>query len=206
MTFAFQWLEAVASARRASAWLALAPLIVATSVAAPMAEPPKPVVERWEAVLTFKADAESVDFRLVDPMGRVAVVAVDSTMCDIPDCSAAKTSDFPDHDDSEVDSLDDEEVEWKQYGGGTFSMTEPAPGVWYLEAIASRECPDSCEVSLLMWSSRAVNQDTRVSMHQGDRVRWRVTMDPRDKREGRVWARFELDRSGGLGKVTPKKP
>lgn len=92
-------------------------------------------------LLMIKVDGDSVDFRLVDPRGRVAIIAVDSTMCAIADCSVSKSSDNPFHDDSEFE-VDSAETTYEAYGGGLFVLENPPPGEWRLEALAARGCEE----------------------------------------------------------------
>jgi hypothetical protein len=152
--------------------------------------------------LEVTVEGDSVDFVMVDPAGRVAVLAVDGTECAIPDCFVRKASDLAmeDHDDSDTTASDTNGVEYPAYGGGYFSLDNPAPGTWYVEARAERECPDSysCAVAVRIMSvadsgpSPAVLEDSRSSLRTGESVRWRLTIGPRSKQIGKAWAHVRL--------------
>ena len=159
--------------------------------------------QRTESLLMIKCDGDSVDFRLLDPLGRVAVIAVDSSMCSIPGCSVEKRSDNTDQGDS---SLDPDSIDLRPYGGGVFSLEDPAPGVWRVDALAARGCEDTCGVEVFMWSMGHVNQDGRCWLRPGGAARWRMTLEPIAQREGRVWARIELEKRTTIAKLRPPKP
>jgi hypothetical protein len=150
----------------------------------------------------IKGAADSVDFRLVDPLGRVAVIAVDSTMCAIPECSVEKSSDFRDHDDSDWDP---DSLDLRPFGGGVFTLEDPVAGVWYLDALASRGCEDSCGVEVVIWSMKQVVLDGRCWLRPGEGARWRLTLDSLAQREGRVWARIALERRTTIAKLRLRK-
>lgn len=150
-------------------------------------------------ILVIQVNSDSVDFRLVDPDGRIAVIAVDSAMSAIPDCDSEKHSWFQDHDDS---AWDPDSVEAAPYGGGTFSLVDPAAGEWKLEAIASRGCLDSCEVTGLFWEAGTkqmnVNEEIRRVLLAGEAATWKIELAPRAVRPSRTWAKITLERVGTL--------
>jgi hypothetical protein len=150
-------------------------------------------------LLEMIVQGDSVDFVLIDPVGRVAVLAVDSAVCAIPDCSVDKYSDMAmlEHDDSDTTMFDTTVAEYPAYGGGVVIFDDPSPGTWRIEARAERECPDSCEVKVTILSIGeppwGVMEDSRSSLHTGESVRWRLTMAARSERAGKPWARLRLD-------------
>jgi hypothetical protein len=162
------------------------------------ADPP-----RTESLLMIMGESQVADFRLVDLQGRVAVIAIDSAMCAIPGCSVSKDSDFPDHDEA---NFDPESLATLVYGGGVFTLEEPPGGVWYVEAFAARGCEDSCRVGVFIWSMKHVNQNGACWLRPGEGARWRMILAPPDQREGRVWARIELERKARIAKLGPRKP
>ena len=144
-----------------------------------------------ESLLMIQGQADSVDFRLIDPLGRVAVIAVDSAMSAIPECTVEKSSDNPYHDDSEWDP---DSIDLRPYGGGVFVLKDPQAGVWHLDVLAARGCEDSCGVDVNIWSMKRVNDSWDGWLRPGEETRWRLTLIPLPERETRVWARMELER------------
>ena len=151
----------------------------------------------------MKGEADSVDFRLTDPLGRVAVIAVDSAASAIPECTVEMSSWFPDHDDS---NWDPDSLDLRPYGGGVFTLDDPQPGVWHLDALAARGCEDSCRTSVYVWSMKHVNLDESFWLRPGEGMRWRLTLSPLLQREGRVWARMEMERRATIAKLGLPRP
>jgi len=138
---------------------------VATRAPATQAKP-APWMPETENLLMIKVDGDSVDFCLVDPQGRVAVIAVDSAMSGIPDCEVSKSGDDPSNDEEEFDA-DTSTAPLPLYGGGVFTLEKPSPGEWRLEALARRPCEDSCGVSVAAWSMKNVVQDGNCNLRSG---------------------------------------
>lgn len=153
-------------------------------------------------LLMFKVDGDSVDFRLVDPQGRVAVISVDSAMSTIPGCSASKSSWIQDHDDSDWEP-DSSANQLAEYGGGSFDLDDPPAGEWLLEALATRGCKDSCTVWVGMWSIKNVNQDEWRTLRPGQSAQWLLTISPRAARATRVWASIKFQ---GLRSIEGRVP
>jgi hypothetical protein len=143
-----------------------------------------------DPLLMIKVQGDSVDFRLIDPQGRIALIGVTDRMCAIPNCDVEKSSDFEEPDEEAADSV---ATAFAAYGGGCYTLEDPAPGRWRLQALAARACDDSCDVWVCMWSMKYVVQDARCSLRPGEAVTWRVTVAPRTARLGHVWARFKLE-------------
>lgn len=158
---------------------------------------------RTERLLMIKGAGDSVDFRLTDSSGRVAVVAVDSAVSAIPECEVEKSSWFSDHDDSDWDP---DSLDLRPYGGGVFTLEDPQPGVWYLDALAASGCADSCDVEVVVWSMKHVVLDAHARLLPGEGVRWRLTLAPLARREGRTWVRLELERRANIAKLGSRRP
>jgi hypothetical protein len=129
------------------------------------------------------------------------VIAVDSAESAIPECSVEKHS--WEHDDC---AWDPDSVAVRPYGGGVFALDDPRPGVWHLDALAAGGCEDSCDTGVYVWSMKHVNLDARSWLRPGEGVRWRLTMKPLAQREGRVWARLELERRTTIAKLGLRRP
>jgi hypothetical protein len=147
--------------------------------------------------------ADSVDFRLIDPLGNVAVIAVDSAICGIPECSVERSDAIPDHDDSDFDP---DSLNLGPYGGGVFTLEDPAPGVWYLDALAARACEDSCGIGVSVWSTKQIALDASIRLRPGEGARWRLSLAPLAHREGLVWTQMELEHRTTIAKLGSAKP
>lgn len=176
--------------------LALVVLLMSPPALAPASPPKRSATDDSRRVLVVLVNGDSIDFRLVDPAGKIAVIAVDSTMSAIPDCDVEKSEYERDHDDSDFDS-DTATVVGAHYGGGTFSLVDPAAGRWLLEASAARGCLDSCEVTGVIWDAHVqmnVNEEIRRTLQPGQVAAWKIDLAPRAVRPTRTWATITQER------------
>ena len=158
--------------------------------------PGKPAAEETESprYLQVTLMGDSVEFVLVDPVGRVAVLGIDSSSCGIPDCRVEKYSDLAmdDHDDSDSTALDREPSDYPVYGGGLITLENPEPGTWRLEGRAVGVCPDTCEAKVYLRDLDDQTTDTMdaagASIPTGESVTWRLTVTRRSNRGGAPWA------------------
>ena len=156
-----------------------------------------------EGLLMIKADGESLDFRLVDPQGRIAVIALDHSASEVPGCEAKKSSDdwVEDEEDFDADTSTTPRAPW---GGGRFTLENPEPGRWWLEALAVRGCDDSCVVTVYVWSMKSVTLETSTSLRSGQSIRWEIQLAPRDQRARGDWVRLALKSKGRLPRTGGK--
>ena len=169
---------------------------VATGAAATGAKPIAWVPET-EDFLVIQVSGDSVDFRLADPQGRIAVVAVDSAMSGIPDCDVSKSSDEPSNDEDRFDA-DTSSGPPPRYGGGAFMLQNPPPGEWRLEAFARRSCRDPCTASVLAWSTKNASLDGACTLRSGQLARWSLLLDTLDVRKHQSWAHLKLQFRGKI--------
>jgi hypothetical protein len=169
---------------------AIALMVTFPPAFAPADTPKRSAPDASRRILVILVTGDSIDFRLVDPAGRIAVIAVDSAMTSIPDCDVEKSDAVRDHDDSDFDP-DTATVVDAHYGGGTFALGDPAAGRWLLEAIAARGCLDSCEVTGVIWDAHKqmnVNAEIRCALRPGQVTAWKIDLAPRAVRPSRTWA------------------
>jgi hypothetical protein len=161
-------------------------------------------------MLMITVEGESLDFVVTDPTGHVAVLAVDSARCEIPGCELTTYRDMEalDHDDSDTTSTDSAEAP-ARYGGGNIMLIDPVPGVWSIEAHASRSCREfSCQAEVVVADigegNLGVNEAYRGFLRTGESIAFRMILAQRPARVTKNWVRLRPESArGNVRRVSP---
>jgi len=148
--------------------------------------------------LRVTLEGDSADFKLRDSVGRIAILAIDSTSSDIPDCYVDTYAEMrrEDHDDTDTTAYVPDSLDAAQPvgGGGIIEIANPTIGEWVIEAKLARPCRDSCDVNVTIQcfagDSSLAPQANRVRLASGQSARWkfvvpqsgnamRLTLEPR---------------------------
>lgn len=150
--------------------------------------------KEWHPPRTLELNltGDSADFRLIDPTGHVAVLAVDSSDSEIPGCSISTYYDnmLGDHDDTDTtEVVDTTGTMPPPFGGGHIIFEASGAGVWHLEARVNRSCADTCSIDVELLSldegSDDLNHSVRLSLRTGEFARWKIVVPPAEAHPAR---------------------